>query len=177
MATTDGLTGSLNRAGFLALSQTELERSFATRGRLTLLMLDVDHFKSVNDRYGHAGGDVALRHLVAVVGKQIRRSDLLGRLGGEEFAILLPVIAPKEAESLAERLVALVAGTPVAHGDRSISLTVSIGVAFATRTDRSIEQIIARADDALYRAKAGGRNRVVSDQPVEPARDAVDSGQ
>jgi diguanylate cyclase (GGDEF)-like protein len=163
MATTDGLTGALNRPGFLALSQTALESAAEAGRELALMMLDVDHFKAVNDKYGHAGGDLALKHLVAVLGGRTRRADLVGRLGGEEFAILLPSIAPEEAERLAERLVTTVAASPVAYGDRSISITVSIGLTIAMPADRSIEQIIARADDALYRAKRGGRNRVVKD--------------
>jgi diguanylate cyclase (GGDEF)-like protein len=169
VATTDGLTGALNRAGFLAFSQTELERSEAGDHGLALMMLDVDHFKSINDRYGHAGGDLALKHLVTALGGRTRRGDLLGRLGGEEFAILLPGIAPDAAERLAERLVAFIAETPVTYGSRSIEMTISVGLTMATMADRSIEQIIARADDALYRAKEGGRNRLVKDIPVEAA--------
>jgi len=169
MATTDGLTGALNRAGFLALSQKELERAVDSGRGLALMMLDVDHFKSINDRYGHAGGDLALKHLVAMIGSRTRRSDLLGRLGGEEFAILLPAIAAEDAESLARRLVAHIAVSTVPYGERTISLTVSIGLAMAARTDRAIERIIARADEALYRAKEGGRNRVVTDHRAEAA--------
>jgi diguanylate cyclase (GGDEF)-like protein len=162
IATTDGLTGALNRVGFLTRGQAELERGPERGGGLALLMLDVDHFKSINDQYGHAGGDVALRHLVTVVRNQTRRGDLLGRLGGEEFAILLPAIAAEAAERLAERLLVRIAATPAIWRDGLINLTVSIGLALATRADRSIEQVIARADDALYRAKEGGRNRVAS---------------
>ena len=95
MATTDGLTGALNRGGFLTLSQSELEREAEFGGGLALMMLDVDHFKAINDRFGHAGGDLALKHLVTMVGRRTRRSDLLGRLGGEEFAILLPIDLPR----------------------------------------------------------------------------------
>jgi diguanylate cyclase (GGDEF)-like protein len=168
MATTDALTGALNRAGFLALAQSELEREPPSGRNLALMMIDVDHFKSINDQYGHAGGDVALRHLVALLGGRIRRSDLLGRLGGEEFAILLPSIMPEEAERMAARLLAHVAGSPALFGGQPIELTVSIGLAAAKPDDRSIEPIIARADDALYRAKRGGRNRVVKDQQVQP---------
>lgn len=167
VAITDGLTGALNRVGFLARGQTELERALTAGEGLTMLMLDVDHFKSVNDRFGHAGGDAALRHLIAVVSKQLRRSDLMGRLGGEEFAVLLPAIAPADSERLARRLVMQVAKSPAAHGDRSINMTVSIGLALARPTDHSIEQVIARADDALYRAKAEGRNRMVKDYSAE----------
>lgn len=169
MATTDGLTGALNRSGFLALSQTELDRRAETDRGMALMMLDVDHFKAINDRYGHAGGDLALQHLVGALGNRIRRGDLLGRLGGEEFAVLLPGVALPEAERLAERLVAHIAASPVTYGGRVIEMTVSIGLTMATGTDRSIERVIARADDALYRAKESGRNRVEKDVPVEAA--------
>jgi diguanylate cyclase (GGDEF)-like protein len=169
MATTDGLTGALNRAGFMTLAQGALARDRRPGLLLALMMLDVDHFKSINDRYGHAGGDLALQHLVAQLEGGTRRSDLLGRLGGEEFAILLPEIAPEEAERIAARLVAHVARSPVTFGARSIDMTVSIGLTFATASDGSIDQIIARADDALYRAKASGRNRVVKDHQPEAA--------
>lgn len=167
MATTDGLTGALNRAGFLALSQTELEqRSEGVRG-IALMMLDVDHFKWINDRFGHAGGDLALQHLVNALAGRTRRGDLLGRLGGEEFAILLPAITAAEAARLAERLVAHIAASPVAFGERLIKMTISIGLTMVAATDRSIERVIARADEALYHAKETGRNRVVKDLPVE----------
>ena len=95
MATTDGLTGTMNRSGFLALSQTELDQRIDADRGMALMMLDVDHFKSINDRYGHAGGDQALKHLVTTLSSRTRRGDLLGRLGGEEFAILLPGVAAR----------------------------------------------------------------------------------
>jgi diguanylate cyclase (GGDEF)-like protein len=169
MATTDGLTGALNRSGFLALSQTELDQRLDADRGMALMMLDVDHFKSINDRYGHAGGDQALKHLVTALSNRIRRGDLLGRIGGEEFAILLPSVAAVEAERLAERLVAHIAASPVSYGGKSIEMTISIGLTMTNGTDRSIERVIARADDALYRAKESGRNRVVKDVPVEAA--------
>jgi diguanylate cyclase (GGDEF)-like protein len=169
IATIDGLTGALNRSGFLAAAQSELDREPRSGRGMALMMLDVDHFKSINDRYGHAGGDHALKHLVTLLGGRTRRSDLLGRLGGEEFAILLPEIAPEEAEPMARRLVTHIAETPFIYDGQSLGMTVSIGLTFVTRGDRSAEQIIARADDALYRAKGGGRNRVVTDRPVEVA--------
>jgi diguanylate cyclase (GGDEF)-like protein len=169
MATTDGLTGALNRSGFLALSQAELDQNMDADRGMALMMLDVDHFKSINDRYGHAGGDQALKHLVTALSNRIRRGDLLGRLGGEEFAILLPSVAAAEAERLAERLVAHIAASPVNYGGRSIEMTISIGLTMRNGADRSIERVIARADDALYRAKESGRNRVEKDMPVEAA--------
>ncbi len=163
LATTDGLTGALNRAEFLALGQRETERALHSSRDLVVLMLDVDHFKTINDRYGHAGGDCALRHLVALLQAGLRNVDRLGRLGGEEFAIMLPATAQEPAERVAQRLLTAVAGTNVPFGDTPIAMTVSIGLAIRRDTDRSIEQIIARADDALYRAKNTGRNRVVTD--------------
>jgi diguanylate cyclase (GGDEF)-like protein len=161
LATTDGLTGTLNREQFLTLGQRELERSQPLGQRLAVLMLDIDHFKSVNDRYGHLVGDAALKHFVAQLRAGVRGVDLLGRLGGEEFAIVLPAIPAEAARQVAERLRARVAATPLLHGDRSIGITVSIGLAMARDTDRTVEQILARADARLYAAKDAGRNRVV----------------
>jgi diguanylate cyclase (GGDEF)-like protein len=169
MATTDGLTGALNRSGFLALTQNELERRADPDRGMALMMIDVDHFKAINDRFGHAGGDLALQHLVTTLGGRIRRGDLLGRLGGEEFAILLPGVAMPEAERLAERLVTHIAASPVSYGGKVIEMTISIGLTMATAVDSSIERVIARADDALYRAKKSGRNRVEKDVPAEAA--------
>lgn len=167
MATTDGLTGALNRAAFLAGGQTELDRARDSGHALALLMIDVDHFKAVNDRYGHPGGDLALRHLVTTLRSEVRGSDLLGRLGGEEFSLVLPATSPEEAERVAERLVARVARTPVPFGDRLIHMTISVGLAIADKQEYSIEQITGRADTALYRAKGGGRNRMVVDRRAE----------
>ncbi|HEX3992682.1 MAG TPA: diguanylate cyclase [Acetobacteraceae bacterium] len=169
MATTDGLTGALNRSGFLGLSQNDLDHKPEPDRGMALMMLDVDHFKLINDRYGHAGGDRALKHLVTTLGTRMRRGDLLGRLGGEEFAILLPRIAPAEAERFAGRLVMHVAGSPVLHDGRSIQMTISIGLTMVKATDRSVEHVIARADAALYRAKESGRNRVVKDVAMQAA--------
>jgi diguanylate cyclase (GGDEF)-like protein len=167
MATTDGLTGTLNRTGFLAAAQRELEREQRPGRALTLLMIDVDHFKSINDRCGHAGGDQALRHLVSVLRGGLRQSDLLGRLGGEEFAVVLSNVTPEDAERVTERLLHSVARSPTTHEEHAINMTISIGLTIARQTDSSIEQIIARADNALYRAKARGRNR------IEKANDGV----
>jgi diguanylate cyclase (GGDEF)-like protein len=159
LATTDGLTGALNRTGFMASAQHQLEQGES----LAVLMLDIDHFKAVNDRYGHAGGDFALQHLVATLRIEAREGDLLGRLGGEEFAVVIPVISAQAAVSIAERLRCRVAAEPLEYGDIQIALTVSIGLATQRVTDRSIDQIIARADAALYQAKANGRNRVMKE--------------
>ena len=166
MATTDGLTGAMNRTEFMAVGQRETELARRSGQDLVVLMLDVDHFKAINDRYGHAGGDLALQHLVTLLRAGIRNMDILGRLGGEEFAIALPATARWPAERVAERLLAAVARTNIPFGDSHIAMTVSIGLAAQRSSDLSIEQIIARADSALYRAKDGGRNRVVVDEPL-----------
>jgi diguanylate cyclase (GGDEF)-like protein len=162
MATTDGLTGTLNRARFMALGQRELERSQPLDQDLAVLMLDIDHFKSINDRYGHLAGDEALRHFVAQLRTGVRGIDLLGRLGGEEFAIVLPSVHSEAAIQVAERLRARVAATPLVQGNHTIVITVSIGLTMARRSDRTLEQILARADARLYAAKDAGRNRVLA---------------
>ncbi len=162
LATTDGLTGALNRAAFIAEGQQAVGRACRSGEDLAVFMLDVDHFKSVNDQFGHAGGDLALRHLVDVMRGLIRGNDLLGRLGGEEFAVVLPGVSADAAERVAERLRCQIAETPAVHGGRRIALTVSIGVAMCGSADDDIEPVLARADDALYRAKQTGRNCVVT---------------
>jgi diguanylate cyclase (GGDEF)-like protein len=169
LATTDGLTGALNRAELLAAAQREIDANWVEGRKLVALMIDVDHFKAINDRFGHAGGDRALEQLVVLLRAGIRQVDLLGRLGGEEFAIVLPDTPPGAAEGVAERLRAHVAETPIGFNEKLIPMTISIGLAAQLETDRSIEQIIVRADDALYRAKRGGRNQVATDRQPEAA--------
>ena len=123
-------------------------------------MIDLDWFKRVNDSWGHAVGDEVLRHCANVMQASLRRLDLLGRLGGEEFAILLPDTEVGGAEEFAERLrlVVLEQAAPTQAGQ--IGITFSIGVTPFTRGDRNIDAVLARADQALYRAKENGRNRV-----------------
>jgi diguanylate cyclase (GGDEF)-like protein len=160
LAATDGLTGALNRGEFLASAQREIDAGLD----VAVLMFDVDHFKHINDRFGHAAGDAALRHLVATLRKDTRQVDLLGRLGGEEFAILMPVVSRYAAENTAERLRSRIAETPLAYSDRLIEMTVSVGVALRQVSDRTIDQLTARADAALYQAKDAGRNRVICER-------------
>jgi diguanylate cyclase (GGDEF)-like protein len=174
MATTDSLTGTLNRAQFMTLGQRELERVHQLGQGFAALMLDIDHFKVINDRYGHHAGDEALKHFVAQLITGVRGIDFLGRLGGEEFAIVLPGISREAAWLVAERLRARVASAPLAHRDHAIGITVSIGVAMARDTDRTLEQILARADAALYAAKDAGRNRVLSADVHADAEPYVD---
>jgi diguanylate cyclase (GGDEF)-like protein len=165
LANFDGLTGALNRATFLASAQTLLEQGRS----LTALMLDVDHFKTINDRFGHAAGDYALQQLVGVLRTEIRDHDLIGRLGGEEFALVLPVRSRDEAVAVAERLRTRVAEMSLMFGNNCFAMTTSVGVALRCQTDLTIDQVLARADAALYQAKAAGRNRVITAQPVAAA--------
>ena len=163
LATTDFLTGLPNRRHFLARLEEEHARMQRLEGqRATVLMLDLDHFKRVNDRFGHATGDNCLKHLTALVRGELRKIDTAGRLGGEEFGIILPGADPTSAQVFAERLRLKVADTPFVFKDQVIQLTVSIGVAAMDGKDADAVAVLARADRALYGAKEGGRNRLMA---------------
>jgi len=161
LATTDTLTGVANRGSFLARCAQELDRVRRFGQPAAFLMLDIDHFKRVNDSRGHAAGDEVLRHLAQIAADSLRSIDLFGRLGGEEFGVLLPGTDAPGAMEFAERLRALVEASPAstAHGD--VAVTVSIGAAQLRAEDPDPEAAMARADAALYEAKHSGRNRVV----------------
>lgn len=161
MAATDFLTGLPNRRYFLAQLEQEMARVHRIEKHCaSVLMIDADHFKQVNDTFGHAVGDSVLIHLAVVMRNELRKIDAAGRLGGEEFAVILPGADVAAAKIFAERLRKKVAGTPAAHDDRVISLTVSIGVAAMNVSDKNGDTALVRADRALYRAKERGRNRV-----------------
>jgi diguanylate cyclase (GGDEF)-like protein/PAS domain S-box-containing protein len=161
LAATDYLTGLANRRHFLARLEQELSRIHRLDGHCaSVLMLDSDHFKRVNDVYGHATGDNVLRHLAVLMQNELRKIDTLGRVGGEEFAVILPGADLPAAEVFAERLRKKVAETPMVQEDRVIPLTVSIGVAGMKTSDASADDALVRADRALFRAKDCGRNRV-----------------
>jgi diguanylate cyclase (GGDEF)-like protein len=165
MATTDALTTALNRAQLMALGQRELDRVRVLEQDLAVLMLDIDHFKSINDRYGHAGGDAALRHIVELMRRGVRQIDLVGRLGGEEFSVVLPAITPQAALLVGDRLRATIAASPFMYEGQTINVTTSVGVAMARPSDPGLEQVLARADAALYTAKRDGRNCLRSADP------------
>ncbi|MEW6647926.1 MAG: GGDEF domain-containing protein [Pseudomonadota bacterium] len=132
------------------------------RNRGTSPIIDLDHFKKVNDTHGHAAGDAVLRHVAKLMRDNIRKIDIPGRIGGEEFAILLPGIGPAEARVTAERLRDTIAAASLMLEDgTTIPLTVSIGIAEILPTDSRIDAPLTRADAALYRAKESGRNRTV----------------
>jgi two-component system cell cycle response regulator len=160
-ATTDPLTGLTNRRAFLGALELERTRSLRHACALSLLLLDVDHFKSINDKHGHASGDVLLSWLAQLLQQQARKVDIVGRWGGEEFVVALSGADEAGAELAAERIRAAVQAM-VVHGDsnQDIRVTVSIG-ACSMVAGETAEQLIDRADQAMYRAKAGGRNRVV----------------
>lgn len=160
IAATDALTGLANRRHFLEQMRLALARHQRHDIPTALLMLDLDWFKQVNDRYGHAVGDEVLQHFSHITQSSLRRIDLLGRLGGEEFAVLLPDTHADGAFEFAERLRDLTASEPAHTQAGDIVVTVSIGVTTFAAHDKNIDVILARADLALYRAKANGRNRV-----------------
>lgn len=160
LATTDPLTGLGNRAHFIDSAEAELRRADRFNRDLTVLMLDIDYFKRINDRHGHAAGDEALRVFSRVLGRETRAVDLLGRVGGEEFAIVLPETGIDAGLQIAERVRAAVEQASfVFHHSEPIHFTVSIGASLLQAGD-SLDSLLARADDALYRAKHAGRNRV-----------------
>lgn len=169
MATTDPLTGLPNRRYFLSRLDQEaarLQRFDDTE--CALLMLDLDHFKQVNDSHGHAAGDRILTHFAEVIRTSLRKTDFAGRLGGEEFAILLMGTTPEDAAEFADRLRKRVKDETISHDGTRIRITVSIGVTPLLPQDTSIDITLARADAALYRAKAGGRNRIELDSGIFP---------
>ncbi|QQP88898.1 diguanylate cyclase [Skermanella sp. TT6] len=162
LATTDALTGAANRRHFLERAELELARLRRYGGPVSLVMLDVDHFKRVNDLHGHAAGDAALILLVKSCRCMLRDTDLVGRLGGEEFALLLVDATDQDALRIAERVRRNLADLEVAADDGTgFGITVSMGVAGCRSGDTSIEQPLGRADRALYHAKATGRDRTV----------------
>lgn len=162
-ANTDYLTGLCNRRYFMILAERELARLQRTQQHLSLLAIDIDYFKTINDHYGHYAGDLALQEFAAVCTEMLRQSDVLGRIGGEEFAILLADTDLSQAEEIAERLRTRLTLSKIKLPDTDIEFgfTVSIGVASLNSQQESINQLIHRADLALYQAKYQGRNRVI----------------
>jgi diguanylate cyclase (GGDEF)-like protein len=179
-AQTDALTGIFNRGYVMDV----LDRAFARAGAkrpLSVVMVDIDHFKHVNDDHGHLVGDDVLRRVANALQESLRRSDTLGRFGGEEFLLVLPGFGEAEARVVAERCRAAVAaldlGVPAAGGNGPLRVTASFGVATVPPPYATVETLLDVADGALYQAKRGGRNSVVTDReshagPGQPAPDA-----
>lgn len=161
LAWTDSLTGSLNRRRFMELAGPEMHRSWRTKSPLALIIMDIDHFKAVNDVYGHAAGDAVLIEMVRRWKEELRDYDTLARIGGEEFSILLPDCDLKGATLAMQRLLNKTRKRSIKLENGEVLMTVSGGLVFCDQEGESVESAIARADRALYQAKQEGRNRFV----------------
>ncbi|HEB65818.1 MAG TPA: sensor domain-containing diguanylate cyclase [Chloroflexi bacterium] len=168
MAIRDALTGVFNRHYLFRRAAYELARAQRYQRPLGVIMLDVDHFKKINDTYGHGVGDQALRVIAETCRSALRKSDILGRYGGEEFVILLPETAIETTRHVANRLRAIIDAQTIATDAGQISITISIGITAYLPTDETLETIFRRADQALYMAKHRGRNRVCQMLRDEP---------
>lgn len=157
---TDALTGIANRRYFVEQAEVEIERARRGSLPLSLLMIDLDHFKAINDTWGHAAGDVVLQNFAEVAAGSLRVGDQFARLGGEEFSILLPNTSAEGAQDAAQRIVEVARNQTVVCDGNSIRYTVSIGVAMM-RENENLDVMMSRADAAMYRAKQQGRDRVV----------------
>lgn len=174
-AQTDSLTGALNRRAFMSRGRRLVLRHQKKREPLCLLFLDLDHFKALNDRYGHSGGDDVLTAFVAVVHDNIRPTDFLFRLGGEEFCCLLPFTRTDEAYQVAQRIRCALEANGVQVAGSPVHVTVSVGIASADAFGYDVDTLVRRADMAVYSAKRQGRNRVViaaMDDPIDIGREA-----
>jgi diguanylate cyclase (GGDEF)-like protein len=160
LATTDDLTGLCNRRHFLALAADALRQHAREQRPLALLILDIDLFKSVNDRFGHDAGDAVICHVADVCRGEISGSDILARFGGEEFVLLLPETTGEQAAARAEAMRRRLEATPFEVGGAEVRVTISIGVSEAGADTECIADMMKRADQALYQAKHNGRNRV-----------------
>jgi diguanylate cyclase (GGDEF)-like protein/PAS domain S-box-containing protein len=167
-AFSDYLTGVANRRAFFEAAELELQRNRRAPRPTALILIDADHFKHINDRHGHPGGDAVLRHLGRLLTATFRQVDIVARVGGEEFAILLPSASLAGAAAVAERLRRLVAEQPAMFDGDAIACTVSAGIAATEGELLGLEALMKRADQALYAAKANGRNRVECWTPTRP---------
>jgi diguanylate cyclase (GGDEF)-like protein len=175
LGTTDALTGLKNRRGFRDAAVAELSRAQRSGTPVSVLMLDIDHFKRVNDVHGHAAGDAVLARVGATLRGEMRDHDVIGRYGGEEFVVLLPGVEEEAARQIAERLRARVSAGETEAGGGTVRVTATLGVAsWGPRRGRraDLDALVARADDALYRGKEGGRDRVVVEPPEAPPLEA-----
>ena len=171
LASVDGLTGLFNRRHFLELAESEWSRFDRYERPLSLMMIDIDHFKSINDRFGHDIGDRVIEHVASICREGKRASDIVARIGGEEFVTLLPETPLDSALLVAERLRRRIAESPLLDAAARVALTASIGVAEAGARTGNIAALMKDADEALYRAKNAGRDRVVAagaEPPTSP---------
>ena len=157
----DGLTGICNRLHFISRAEKVLEASRRTGEQVCIVLCDLDHFKSINDRYGHATGDFVLKRTVSACNVLLTKSEIFGRFGGEEFGILLPACGPEQARERAEQLRMTIAGITADQGTTKATVSASFGIATTSQSGHELGQLLAHADAALYEAKRAGRNRVV----------------
>jgi len=162
IALTDALTGLSNRRALIDLARTEVGHSRRHGRPLAVMMIDIDHFKSINDRYGHHAGDKVLQRVAAVIKRVIRSSDTPVRYGGEEFVVLAPETGQAGALDLAERITQALRRETIETDHQIIGITASCGVAILDKDDQDPEQLLKRADEAMYAAKLAGRDRVVA---------------
>ncbi len=162
-AATDGLTGLFNGASIREQLEVEIENSF--RSPLSCLLVDIDHFKRINDRHGHAAGDAVLTQVAAILRASVRRMDATGRLGGEEFLVLLPGTPLERALDSGERIRQNIEKEIFPDGDKQLRVTVSVGVANTQMLELNKKELLRAADAALYKAKRSGRNRTVAWEP------------
>jgi len=162
LATTDPLTALNNRRSFYEKSEHERKKALRFKHAFSILMLDIDHFKAINDTYGHDVGDDVLKAIAGVLAGSLRDVDILGRMGGEEFAITLPETSMPKAVQVAERIRATIDALVVEAESNAIDMKISIGVASLTADGESVESLLTQADKLLYQAKEHGRNRVES---------------
>lgn len=162
LATTDSLTDSHNRRYFLEIANIELQRSDRSGEDCSILMIDLDHFKCLNDKFGHQGGDLTLTQSAKTIKDSLRPYDIFGRIGGEEFAVLLPNTDLNSAFDIGQRIRSALEEQTVDYLTHKIRITASIGAANSKKNELSLELIMSRADTNLYRAKNQGRNKVVA---------------
>ncbi len=171
LAETDDLTGALNTRGFAIAATRAIGQSIRYDRQATLLMIDSDNLKAINDAHGHETGNRLLRQIAQVAKTELRLTDVLGRYGGDEFIVLLPETPPKGAFIVAERIREMMANTPLEANGQLVKCTVSIGAATFPDDGPSLDSLVARADRAMYHAKSTGRNKVVqfSELRFQPA--------
>lgn len=164
LANTDELTGIFGRRAFIRSVLARLNTK--VRRQCTLLIVDIDHFKHINDEFGHAAGDKVLKEVVDKLKQELRKGDLIGRLGGEEFAVLLPDTSPKDTHALADRLRSKVENLTLTLDNKTVKVTISIGMTFSDKLDETWHSMFNRADIELYKAKNRGRNQISPRSPI-----------
>jgi diguanylate cyclase (GGDEF)-like protein len=168
-ATRDYLTGLYNRRAAISIAEAELARATRKPSSLCVLMVDIDHFKLVNDTYGHDGGDEVLKFFAQLLNQTLRQPDLVARFGGEEFLIVLPDTDLTGAQTMAERLLQTLHNSMLEYGGRSFGVTCSMGVAAWRGPEENFSTLLVRADLLLYQAKQQGRDRYVSEYCRTPS--------